>query len=88
MLRRPTVETPAHMYSPCTLCYWFCHKTALASHVAKCKLRDPSHKSASSVSYGDGMTWMAPYSPDKEVAELQYDKLLAGMRDPSKTTGI
>ena len=34
VLRRPRVETPAHMYSPCTLCYWFCHKTALASHVA------------------------------------------------------
>ena len=88
VLRRPTVETPAHMYSRCTLRYGFCHKTSLASHVAKCKLRDPSQKLASTDSYSDGMTLMAPYLPNKDVAELQYDKLLAGMRDPSKTAGI
>ena len=39
-------------------------------------------------SYSDGMTLMAPYLPNKDVAELQYDKFLAGMRDPSKTAGI
>jgi hypothetical protein len=43
------------------------------------------HKSANA--FEDGMLLIVPYLPERDEAAVQYTKLLAGMRDPSKSAG-
>lgn len=80
--RRPTTETSAECFVPCTSCLIFCHKDSLSMHLRKCLLRQ-ENQAKSTNSIQEGLLLLQTDIPESDT----LDAIIDGMKEIKENEG-